>query len=570
MSSWSIGAREDLISANVKWVAAQERHRQEIHERMVKGQMDPETAQEEMAKGLPLATSDVGNFTIRDLADVATNTIWRESDARELVGLKLFPIEAAKLVKHEWTRIKGYSQAGFNGFIGENQRGVTVKPTDDQDSIYLKLMSVESSTSLLTTHQEAYISGLGTQDPAERNRRAAQLTLMKLADMAMFRSRSDTNRAGESNGLDPKGIVQQIEEGTASSPYSAAFGGNGHIVDMKGNELTFDNIRAAMIAPVELFRGANVMLMAPGVKSGLSASLDGAIRLAGSGIRPVSWGNASDAANIGIAGEGQEIQFITSNTLTPRYYQQLYDGSTRPDGYPSSTPTVDASSGAQNDGTSFNSVTDTVTSLFDTNPEGAGTVYYVITYEVDGVESYGTRFPSSGTETVSANQEVAFLVSHPTNATRINVYRSKTDSTTTAMTDCYRIFSVAADASGSTTFFDNNEHRPDTSLAIGLYVEGLTMSAIADGRDADAVLRRLKSTGGGNLGSDAGRGAYNGTCVATLGPSMGMVEMGRTHLTSTPPNAYYRIFSPVVKDPEKNFVFKNVKAGTRPEAARPS
>lgn len=569
MSTWVMDQREDLFRANERWVQNKRDTERHVSERLAKGEMGPEEAEETLRKGLPVSTADVSNFTIRDLAPVATNTLWTRSDPRELVGLKLLPVEPAALVRHEWTKLTAYSQDGFNGFIGEQQRGITVKGQDAQSSVYLKLMAVEAATNIVATSQTAYISALGTEDPAEQNRRRAQLTLLRLAEMALFRSRTDTNRKGEVNGFEFKGIVQQIEEGTASSPYADAFGGNGHVIDMKGNELTFDNIRGAMAAPIELFRGANAFLMAPMVKSGLSASLDGAVRLQGSGIAPLSWGNSAAAVNVGLTGQGHEMHFIAANTLTPRYYQPLYS-TNRPDGYPTAVPTVDASSGAQNDGTSFNSVVDTVTSRWDTNEEGAGTVYYVITYEVDGMESLGTRFPASGTETVAANQEVAFLVTHPSTATRINVYRSKTNPTGSAVTNCYRIFGVAADASGTTTFFDNNLHRPDTSVAIGLYVEGLTMEAIATGRNADAVMNRLKATAGGDLGSDQGRGTYNGTSIATLGPAMGMIEMGQTHYTAAPPNAYYRILSPVVKDREKNFVFINCKAGTRPSNAQPS
>lgn len=550
---------------------AKAQRRAVCEEALAKGQMTQEQVDEEMLKGVPTSVSDMANLTTIDVSPVAVLVPWSMDNPMEMVFSKLAPTEDATLVAHQWRKVTKYFPDGFSGFVPETGRGVTASATTEGQTVYNKMMAVEADTTVMASHQSAYIEALGTKDPIEFNRRNAQIALMYKADMESYRSRTDTNRLGTS-GDNFKGLEQQIEEGTngtigSASDFSTDLGGNGHIIDMKGRPLTFDNIRSAGIVPVILHGGANVLLMAPDVMAGLSASMDGAIRL-GSELQAMTWGNTNKAVTVGFTGPGNNLLFVPTNTLQPKHYQPKYSTS-RPTGAPSSVPTV-LNFSVTSDNAAFQGVTDTVTSRWDSNPEGVGSVYWVITYEQDGVESLGTRYPTgSSTQAVTASQQVNFQVQTPPGAQRIKVYRSRTDQSSTATTETWHIFDVATDASGITVFFDNNIYRPNTSRAFGLTMEGPVMDAMFEAGSAKAALASLKRSyaAGNTLGTSSAGGQNNGVRNVHLGPKMGQLDMGRLSYSAAYPTAYYSIRTPLVPDPLKCFVFKNVRAAVTPSGA---
>lgn len=566
---WVIQEHESVMRSMERLAQAKNRADYRAREDLKHGRITADEYDDVLAKGVPTGTADQGNYTIRDLAPVAVNTQWTESSPFELTLYKGLPDEAAALVAHEWTSDLTYYQDGFNGHVGEFQRGVTVRGTQAQDTIYSKMMAIEAATSYIAGQETALIESMGTKDPTERERRRAQLAMMYLQNINMFRMRSDVHRQGDVSGTNIRGIEQQIEEGTQGAnvtQFSSDFGGS-HVIDFLGGEPSFNNVRAAELATIMLFQGASAGFMAPDIKAGFAKSLDGAVRLNGD-LQRVRWGKNIDSVNVGIGGMGSEIHFITENALSPIYYQKKYT-TNRPNGYPSTLPVVESDSGAQTDGATFNSTVDTVTSLFDSNPEGFGEVYYVITYVKNGVESLGVRYPSSGTDTVTVSQEYAFRVSAPTDADTIRVYRGQTDATNTAMTDAWHIFDVAASATGQTIFFDNNEFRPNTSRAFFFPFEGPLMNAIQTEGSADAAMQMLTRTGGKSLGSNRGGRGNNGVRCVRLGPKLAMIEMAKLHYLTANPAAYISIYTPLVPDPRKCFVFKNIRSSVVPSAARP-
>ncbi len=276
-------------------------------EALAKGQMTQDQVEEEMRKGVPASVADMANLTTIDVSPIATIVPWSMDSPMEMVFSKLAPTEDATLVAHQWRKVTQYFPDGISGFVPETGRGVNITATTEGQTVYNKMMAVETDTSVMASHQSAYINALGTNDPVEFNRRNAQIALAYKVNIESMRSRTDTNRLGTS-GDNFKGLEQQIEEGTNGtvgtvSDWSTDLGGNGHIIDMKGRPLTFDNIRSAALVPVLEYGMANVLLMEPAVMTGLSATLDGAIRT-GTGIEPLIWGNTGKGAVVGFTGPG--------------------------------------------------------------------------------------------------------------------------------------------------------------------------------------------------------------------------------------------------------------------------
>lgn len=561
--------RLDILAHHEREAVARDRLRQECEDAMAKGRMTSAEAQERMAKGSPVVAADQSNLTTIDVEPVAVNLQWTQSDPRELVALKTLPAAPATLRHHQWKVMTQIYQDGWSGATAELGRGVAVKPTFEDRSVDLKLYSAEADTSIVAAHEAAKVEALGTKDPVEITRRAAMLALMHRVDWNLYFSRTDTDRNG-TNGLQFKGIIQQIEEGTNGtvgtvSPFDEAYGGNGHIIDMKGQEWTFDNIRSAHSGPVAFRLAANALFMSPLAMMGLSASLDGAVRLGAQGIRPMRWGQANDGLITGLTGQGSDLMFVPVNAMIPAYAQGKYTTS-RPEDAPATVPTVlDAT--VTSDNAAFHGVTDTVTSKWDSSPEGIGSVYYVITQWVNGRESLGTRWPTgTSTQAVTASQQVNFQIQTDPAATRISVYRSKTDQSSTATTETWHIFDVATDSSGTTVFFDNNESRPDTEHAIAMVLDGPAFDVMAEVGNAERALTQLRRDFSRVNAGEINR-SYNGVRRAHLGPTIGQLDMGKIYLSLGTPANYYSICAPMVADPYKCYVFKNLRPGVNPAGA---
>jgi len=137
----------------------------------------------------------------------------------------------------------------------------------------------------------------------------------------------------------------------------------------------------------------------------------------------------------------------------------------------------------------------------------------------------------------------------------------------------YRVvFLLAEHHSGPerlTIFFDNNEDRPNTSTAFFFPFDGPLMNAIQTEGSSDAVMRQLQRNRGSSLGSDKGALGNNGVRCVRLGPKLAMVEMAKLHYSTANPSAYLSIYTPLVPDAEKCFVYKNIRASVAPSAALP-
>lgn len=95
------------------------------------------------------------------------------------------------------------------------------------------------------------------------------------------------------------------------------------------------------------------------------------------------------------------------------------------------------------------------------------------------------------------------------------------------------------------------------------------MNAIQTEGSADAAMQMLTRTGGKSLGSNRGGRGNNGVRCVRLGPKLAMIEMAKLHYLTANPAAYISIYTPLVPDPRKCFVFKNIRSSVVPSAARP-
>jgi len=291
-------------------------------------------------------------------------------------------------------------------------------------------------------------------------------------------------------------------------------------------------------------------------RSKLEASLDPANRVNIPGnVSPHRWGNKLIGMNV----NGLNVNFLTDLMLSPGSSggmpaMGLYEGTERPDWYPTSTPT----SGG------ITAVADpTGTSEWDANPRGAGANFgfYIITQRVNGVESFGVRFPA-GTGYMSnvAGQRNQLIINHQTDADQLVVYRGYPTAdggvdggaSTANPNVAWKILDVSADASGQTTFFDYNLWRPNTEVAFGLNIDSPAFNMATGSENGYAQLQANPE----NIGSNPS--GPNANCAqAVLGTAMSRAELPK--LVGQPGRSMiYTARGFEARDAEKLQMIKNI------------
>jgi len=407
----------------------------------------------QMKKGITTTTA-LANVTIQDIEPIAVNTQWRITDKNELTLLKLLPTVNALQVTHDVSQIDAFGPDGLTGFFAESGRPPSIGPSFAQIQILIKLMGFESDVGQLAAHQANYVQVDGSKDPTVWQDSLVQKHLWFHMNRALYFADTRTYRGGD-NGNAFQGIFQQVEVGTATSPFASALGGS-HVVDMLGGPFNFDQVRRGRIVTTVLFRGFNTLFMSPAVQTDFESSLDGAIRL-GTATR-LKWGDCPYGMRI----NNEDVMFLTDNTLSPEHSWPQYTTDRTDIGVPG-LPVIDAVT-VQADG----ATTDTVTSVWDANPRGADTtgIFWVITQIVNGIESLGARSHAGVTTVaVAATQEVEFTVTHATDAEKLRVYRGYNGGGT-ASTDAWHIFDVAASATGQTLFWGQQPLPSRVSLCV--------------------------------------------------------------------------------------------------------
>lgn len=496
---------------------------------------------DEMAKGVSTTTT-FGNVTLESVNNAVVSLLGDTSYRQYHIPHKLFPMVRASQLVHEIPRQTARGNLGIDSAVPELGRPNRISPTYDRPTFNLKMRAYSSQVSIHLAQTSGVIGG----NPAVEADLNARQSLLDETSLGMYFN--DTRKERTGAGLTWKGIIQQIEEGTANSELLNSVEGPGHVVDLRGTDWNLNDMRVGSLQSLVSNLQANVLIGSPGAFIALENQIDPANRRAllpgQMSAQAVYWDSVLAGLNVG----GELMRFIPDMTLHPRFAQVTYEnlaanrdaGVTLP-----STPSGTAT--AQTD----NSTTDTTTSRFDANDGGAGSFFYRVTQVVGGLESAGLRLPTSGSITVAANQEVAFSISHHPQATCLRVYRS-----TSATSSAYKIFEVAADSSGTTTFFDNNLHRPNTEIAIAISMRGPVMSLWGN-QDGWLSLQNNPSQYLTEITNSQASNA--GIVFASLGAKYQKYVIGAQTM-ATDEQANFMIGCPIVVNPLTCVIYRNIKS----------
>lgn len=482
-----------------------------------------------------VTAGDITAIVPEDLEIEAHNTLWDLTDPTELTLLKLCPSTNATSIRHEYDRITSFGSKRDSGFFAETGLPARNKFVGGRHEVYIKLIGEMGPTYLLAS-MEKTIKALGTQGAANIQRSALQRNLLFKKCRAMYFSDDRNSKAG-SDGLIPKGLLQQIEEGTDGTIGTVSPFGN-HVIDMEGQPMTVESLRDRVSKGIMLHGAFNTLLMDPLVRGDFEGTLDAAERLE----LPIGGKAFLVGQNIGgIQTQNGQIWFETDNTLSAMHSRPQYSTETH-EQTPTSVPTVVAAAGAVGGGR---------VSKWDA--ASAGNVYYVVTEVVSEMEGLGTRAPSTGTIAVAAGQEVTLtLTAGNWQADRFRVYRG-TDADT-ADTEAWFIFEVANGATpGAVTAYDLNEWRPNTSVAFALRVSSWATRAMRAGERTGYYAAQAMSASMVGTQDDA----QSTVAMVNLGPKMGVMQIAPIAPTVDNP-LLYSAFAMEVRNPRQNFVFKNI------------
>ena len=483
-----------------------------------------------------VTTGTITALVPEDLEVQAHNTLWDETDANELTLLKLAPSVQARQIVHQFTKITSYGFDRNSGFFGEQSLPPETNFGSERVSVNIRLMGEIGPTFLLAALEQTQ-QALGTSGAQNIERVALMKNVMRKKNRNLYFSDTRTTRLG-ANGLRFAGILQQIEDGTDGTTGTSIYGS--HVIDMAGQPLTVDTLRERLAKSSTLFGMFTSLIMDPLVRSDFEGSLDGATRL------PMPLAAAPYMIGQMVAGlqsQGKILKFYTDNGLTPIYARPKYTTSLVT-GAPSTVPTVTASAGAVGGGR---------TSYWDSS--SAGNVFYVVTETVDELEGLGTRYPAgAATFAVAAGEEVTLTIT-PGNPTcdSFKVYRG-IDTDGTASTDAWFVFEVANSGGGAAvTAHDDNEWRPNTSVAFGLNILSEAQRAMSAARPDAYESAREKAASFLSQNDRPG----NTIAVAGLGPQTGIMALASV-LAHVDRPLVYSACAPEVRNPFQNVVFKNI------------
>lgn len=476
---------------------------------------------------------NLADLVPEDLEAEAHNTLWRDTDDQELTLMKCLPSVTATSVKHEYDRFTSFGYDRNSGLFPER-----ALPPESQFATERVITNIglqgELSSVYLLAHLEKTINALGANGAVNINRAAARLNFLRKKNRNLYKSDTSTDRQG-ANGPRFEGLEQQIREGTDGTVGASPFGS--HVIDMEGQPLVPETLRAKAARSAVLFGQFNSLFMDPFVRADFESQLDPATRL---GL-PINMRPFLVGQNVGgLQTQGKRINFFTDNVLTPIWYGGQYTTDLVEDA-PTSTPTVAAA------------VASSTTSKFDSNPFGAGDVFYIVTELQDEKEGLGTRYPTGTSTTTVANGEKVTLTITPGNplSDTVRIYRGYAGQ---ANTEAYWMADVKVPGTGAAiTVVDDNLDRPGTSRAFGLRVTSMGRDALAGGMYssyADAAQNSAKFFGMPDS-------AQNTVSVVHLGPQVGLMKLA-SFLAQVDRPLMYSAYAMQVRNPLQNVVFKNI------------
>lgn len=488
-----------------------------------------------------VTASTIQDLVPEDLELEAHNTLWHASDPTEMTLMKLCPSTTATSIEHQYDAVTSYGETRGFGFFGETTLPRETQPAFQRRITMIRLIGESSSTYLLA-HLQKTIKVEGTTGADAIARQTMILSLLRKKARAMYFSDTSKTRQG-ANGLRFKGLLQQIREGTdgtvATSPYET------HVIDMEGQPLTVDTIRAKAAKIITLFGRINCLIMDPFARADLESTMDAAQRL----NLPIQAKPFLLGQNIGgFHTQGGDIFFHTDNLLSPLFAQGQYIAAAE-DQAPTSPPT---GSHTLNGSTTGDNV-----SKF--NAGDGGNYFWIVTEIKNDRESLGRRFPTSGTQAVAQGQEVAFSIT-PTDplSDTFKVYRGMEGDSDT---EAYAIFEVAnSGGGGAVTFYDLNNYRHNTGFAFGLNIRSEASQFLHSeptGQRSRYALAQEESERWFGM-SDNPR---NTVTMVHLGPVMGTMELATILATTSRPLAYSAC-AMQVRNALQNIVFINVGSST--------
>jgi hypothetical protein len=473
-----------------------------------------------------------------DLEIEAHNTLWRASDPNQLTLLKLIPTTTATSIIHQFDQVVSYGERRGDGFFGETTLPLGTKPQFARKQTNIRLIGEWSETYLLA-HLQKTIRVEGSTSADAIAKQLLVLNLLEKKNRAIYFADTSTQRLG-ADGMKWKGLLQLIREGTDGTSGTSPYGS--HVIDMEGQPLTLETLRAKAAKIITLFGRINCLIMDPFARAYFESTMDAAQRL----NLPIIARAFMLGQNIGgFHTQNGDILFHTDYSLTPLAYQGQYKAEAM-DQAPTSPPAV--------------------TLTLNSSPTGsnvskwiagdAGEFFWIVTEIKNGRESLGRRVPSSGTQAVGVGQEIQLAIT-PTDplSDSFKIYRSV--SSDDADTEAFGIFEVANSGSGgAVTTYDLNQARPNTSVAFGLNIRSEAsefLHQVPNGVRSQYSLAVENSER--FLGMDDN--PMNTVSLAQLGPSMGTMELA-TILPTTSRPLIYSAAAPQCRNPLQNIVFINI------------
>ena len=233
-------------------------------------------------------------------------------------------------------------------------------------------------------------------------------------------------------------MFQQIEMGTSgefadldgvplpASPYGS------HVIDMQGLPLTMETMQEKMNEVVKLFGNITNMLMSPNVRADIEKPLQQ------DRFHPTPFSTSPYLLGSSVSGlqtQGHICWFDTDNVLSPEYAFGKYK-TTIAEGAPTGRPTVTGAVTSPGSNTKWDA-------------SSAGSWFWIVTETRDGLESAGTRYPSSSaTAMVTGNIMTLTVTANSALADSFRVYRGASGAADTLISAERGLYSTAGVSDG--------------------------------------------------------------------------------------------------------------------------
>jgi hypothetical protein len=445
------------------------------------GKVDP-GAWDNLAKSAT-TTVDTDAFKPESLEDEVTITTWRSSDEGINTGIKLLGSERATRLSHQYSTMESIGHGGDDGFMEEMGRAKTDRADFQRRTVVLKLMGKAFQTGKIAAMERVLRVG-GTNNLAEINRRNAMAGFSRMRNKGLWYADYTKHRDG-SDSQRFEGVFAAVNR----------LGAPNSVMDLRGERLTLDYLRALNVKKKRDFGRLNTLLMGPKALMTWEQDLDDKRRVHAGQVDSKMW--RAGAAARSVIAAGREIRFAEEADFgfIPREAWKVYvppsseANAVYTGSHPSAPKTLCTAT------LSAAAVGGSRISLFVADDEGDYT--YFITEVVNGVE--GRAHNANGTTvTVAAGEEVTIAITPSSSAVEsFKIYRtSGPDADPDYGEDgagAFLMAEVASSANGTTvTTYDLNADIPGSEDGFMMHCENAAWNAVFKEND-----------GNFNLGIDA-------------------------------------------------------------------